>query len=190
MIKTIGIDLDQTLIKHKIEPEKQAAKNLGILNYPEINDWYFTNLTKLHVKEILRLFDDPYFMGINCNYPYEGSQEKIFKWSSLGYKIIIITARNEPVRKATEFMVERFFPTVDKLLFVGIEDSKRDLMIENKLDIWIDDNPKGVQTSCELKIETYLIYNEITKKYIPKETINNLPINCVKSIIDIKLKGE
>jgi len=186
----IGVDLDQTLIDHLIPVEKQAAKNLGIIKYPEIKDWYFSNYTKEHKTEVMRLFNDSFFMGINGNEPIKFSQEKIYRWSILGHKIVIITARNKTVRKATKYMVDEFFPVVNKLLFVEIEESKKNLMMENKLDIWIDDNPKGVQTSCDLGIETYLIYNDNSKRYISEELIKTLPVKCVESIADIKLKGE
>jgi len=186
----IGVDLDQTLIDHNVQVEELAARNLGIKEYPKCHDWGFSNLTTEHKNEIIRLFNTTFYMGVNGNEPIEGSQEKLYKWSMLGHKIVIITARNKPIRIATEYMVGELFPVVDKLLFVGIEESKKNLMIENKLDVWIDDSPIGVQTSCDLGIETYLIYNDHSKRYITEELVQTLPVKCVESIADIKLKGE
>ena len=186
----IGIDLDQTLIHHIIQAEDLAAKNLGITDYPECNDWYFSNFSKEHKTEMMRLFNDLFFMGINYNNPIVGSQEKLFKWSMLGHKIIIITARNKPVIEATKHLVEDFFPVVNGLFFVDINTSKKGIMLKEKIDVWIDDSPTGIKTSCELGIETYVIYNDITKRYIPKEMIQTLPVKCVENISDIKLKGE
>jgi len=185
----IGIDLDETIIYHVVQPEEQAARNLGIKEYSECNDWYFSNLTKRHKTEIMRLFNDPYYMGLKCNCPIKGSIDKLSEWS-LYHKIIIITARNKSVRKATKYMVEKFFPSVNDLIFVDIEHSKKEAMIESQIDLWVDDNPKGVQTSCELGIETYLIYNDQTKRYISREIIKVLPVKCIESIADVKLKGE
>lgn len=186
----IGIDLDQTLINHLVPVEEQAAKNLGIKEYPEVNDWYFSSLTQEHKAEIMRLFDDPYFMGINGNEPIPGTQEKLYNWSLMGHKIVIITARNKPIREETEHLVDEFFPVVKKIRFTEIDQPKKDIMLEEKIDIWIDDNPKDIQTSCALGIETYLIYNDITKRYIPKEIIETLPVIVVNSVSDIKSKGE
>ena len=62
--------------------------------------------------------------------------------------------------------------------------------MEIYLDVWIDDAPHGVDTSCKLGIETYLIYNERTKRYIPEDLLKRLPVKCVEKISDIKLKGE
>lgn len=186
----IGIDLDNTLINHHIQAEDLAAKNLGIKHYPKCNDWNFSNFTEEHKIEIMRLFDDPFFMGINCNVPVEGSQEKLYEWSMMGHKIIIITARNKPIRKETKHLVDEFFPIVKRIRFVDIQKSKRHIMLDEKIDVWIDDAPHGVETSCQLGIETYLIYNEETKRYIPEDIPRTLPVKCVENISKIKLKGE
>ena len=41
-----------------------------------------------------------------------------------------------------------------------------------------------------LGIETYLIYNEETRRYISEDIPRTLPVKCVESISKINLKGE
>ena len=188
----IGIDLDNTLIKPINNAVDVAAKNLGIKNYPDICDYWFSSLSEEHRNECMRLFNDPDFMGIKNYRPIEHYSvlNKMMKWKKLGHEIVIITAREEPIHLVTLELVYICFHPIKKVLFCNITESKKQLMIDEKLDVWIDDAPHGVETSCKLGIKTYLIYNERTKKYIPDDLIEGLSVICVEEVSNIKLEGE
>jgi hypothetical protein len=189
-LRKIGIDLDNTLIRSINREVDIAAKNLGIKKYPDICDYWFSNLTKEHRNECMRLFHDPNFMGYKNQIPIENNYYKLIKWQELGYNILIMTAREKSVHKVTLDLVKLYFPLIKKVLFCDIKESKEQLMLNEGLDIWIDDAPHGIETSCKLGIRTYLIYNERTKKYIPEDIPKRLPVICVEKISDIILEGE
>lgn len=180
----IGTDLDATLVDTATNVVYMACRNIGDYTYLNANhDWHFTGWPENLRQEISRLFRDENFM-CNCM-TFSGVIPTLYKWKDVGHSIIIITARAPEIREGTRQMVSRLFPMIDKLLFVGIDESKRDLMVSEKLDMWIDDAPHGIQQALDLGIKPYLIHNKYTKKY--NSNILGLDVNPVKVISEIQL---
>jgi hypothetical protein len=162
-----------------------AALNLGITEYPHnITDYEFSNISKEHRQEIMRLFRDPYFMGSVL--PIPGTIKKLIEWNRQDHNLVVITAREKPVRKCTIELVNHWFPMISNVYFVDIKESKSKLMQELKIDVWIDDAPYGVMNSLELKIPTYLVSNTRTQY---NHTIRSLLPACrvVKDVAAVSL---
>lgn len=171
----IGMDLDSTLIGWLIRPEKKAAWDLNIKDYPDTTDFEFSTLIPSHVKRIKELFLDPDFMG-PANVVFDPLDKlKLSLWKEEGHRLIVITSRKEPVRKATEMIIEEYFPEIDKLIVCSKIENKKQHMIDENLDVWIDDNPRGLRIACELKIPlVFAIVNRVTEKYNNTETLSIL----------------
>jgi len=185
----IGLDLDGSLIYNNIDIVDLAAKNLNIKNYKQQTDYFFSTLTKQHKKEILRLFLVPEIMCKNM-FIFPGTNIKLINWKLKGYKIIIITAREKPVYEGTFKMIKQLFPNlIDNIFFTGdMWGSKKDYMLNEKIDLWVDDVPHGIKTSLELGIETFMVHNKYTSFY-NKEAIGILidKDHVIETIADIKL---
>ena len=188
MIKTIGLDLDGTLIRSIEYVHNLAARILGIKDYPFPIDFKHSNLTEEHHTKIFELFNDPAFM---CNtyiqQPLVDTVEKLREWKLKNYKLIIITAREKPVQDGTFKLVKYYFPNlIDKILFTGMWESKADCMLKEGIDVWIDDADIGVETSIKIGIKTYLIRNEHT--FYNNAGALIVPKECqVESIKDIQI---
>jgi hypothetical protein len=157
----IGVDLDSTLIKMKAV--EIASKQLG---YPFTDKnavvWNHHNFPEDLRAKIFSLFEDPKIMCENA-WPIEGAQTRITQWTRAGHEVILITARNQSLHEGTRALVREHFPEITDVNFVGQTESKKSLMSEKKLDLWVDDAPHGVEDSLSLGIETYLISNNYTK---------------------------
>jgi len=157
----IGIDLDSTLIE--THAAAVASEQLG---YPyknkDVTHWNHLNFPEDLRKKIMDHFLDPHHM---CDQalPIEKSQQTIKQWSDAGHTIVLITARAEPIRAKTIEMVNRLYPEIKDINFVGMDQSKKDVMIEKEIDFWIDDAPHGIIDALSLGIDTYLVSNNYTK---------------------------
>ena len=156
----IGIDLDQTLVYMEESVVKIAAKNTKTKSYPKRFDYNFSEFPEEMRKEIFRLFEDPIYMKRIV--PLPGAVNKLNQWKKEGHKIVIITARDLSVEEVTREAVKKYFPMVDALHFVGIGNSKEVLFKSEKIDVWVDDNPKDVIASTKMGIRTCLISNSHT----------------------------
>lgn len=162
MKKIIGVDLDSTLIENNICAK--AAKKLGY-DYTEkdVTDWYYNNFPEDMRTLAIQMFRDPFVMCEDDIRPIEGSQQKITEWTNRGYEIVLITARVAAIHEATIKLVNRLYPEIKNINFVDFNESKIDVMVRNKVQIWIDDAPHGVIDAMSLHIPTILISNNLTK---------------------------
>lgn len=160
-IKSIGVDLDSTLIKMTVCGK--AAKMLGY-DYKDVDviDWYQSNFPDDMKHMILSMFNDPVIMSEDVE-PIEGSQKKIKEWSESGHRIVLITARGTALEPSTVAMVNRLYPEIKELNFVNFNESKIDTMIANNIDVWVDDAPHGVIDAMSLHIPTIMVSNNYTK---------------------------
>jgi len=179
----IGLDLDSTLIEPYIKAHILASYALKEETIPKLKDFNFSNF-KPHVRnEIYRLFLDDFFMNRFMR-PIEGTNKKLQIWRQQGHTLTIITARDENIQKGSTQMIYRFFPNVIKQIdFVPLGTSKKEKMIDNKLDVWVDDNIDGVETALDLGLKTYIVTHNYNKNLKHKELIR---VNNV-SEIDINL---
>lgn len=158
---TIGIDLDSTLIK--MEAVRIASGDLGYeFTDKHSVDWNHNNFPDDLRKRIFELFNDPIHMCQNAT-PIEGAADKVRSWSLTGHKVVLITARPEPIRKATIEMVNNFFPSITNIRFVGFNESKVGVLRDEGVSIWVDDAPHGVEDSLRMGIRTFIISNNYTK---------------------------
>lgn len=157
----IGIDLDSTIIK--MRAVELASKSLG---YPFTDKnavvWDHHNFPKDLREKIFALFEDTKIMCDDVQ-PIAGAQTKIKQWVEAGHNIILITARNPPLHEGTIQLIKKHFPEITDINFVGQTESKKNVMIDKKIDVWIDDAPHGIEDSLSLGIKTYLISNNYTK---------------------------
>jgi 5'(3')-deoxyribonucleotidase len=157
----IGIDLDSTLIE--THAAAVAAQELGYdIHNKDVTHWNHLNFPEDLRKKIMEYFMDPLHMCDQAK-PIERTQETIKKWVKAGHRIVLITARAEPIRAKTIEMVNRLFPEIEDINFVGMDQSKKSLMVSKKIDFWVDDAPHGVLDSISISIPTYLVSNNYTK---------------------------
>ncbi len=157
----IGVDLDSSLIKTTV-PER-ASKELGYsYGNKDVTHWNHVNFPEDLRKRIMEYFTDPIQMCDNAE-PIEKAQETIKRWTEEGHTIVLITARSESIKDKTIEMVNRLFPEIKDINVVGMDQSKKDIMLSKKIDVWIDDAPHGVLDSMSIGIDTILVSNNYTK---------------------------
>ena len=204
----IGLDYDNTLVNNTAI--ETAAKNLGI-TIPQEYTYYLDGLKEDHKKETVRLFNDQNYMSNLL--PIEGALTQLERWKRCGHKVIIITSRHTSLRESTENAISINFPNViDKVCFASEYYINKFLLIQQeKIEVWIDDNPYDTVNTVKAGINTYLISNKntpynysikhifednhvvenITHIYFEKVTIK-CTLCCTKNkftIYDIKDKG-
>ena len=185
----IGVDLDSTIIK--MRAVEAASKALGY-EFTDKNAilWNHPNFPDDLRETIFDLFNDPKIMCEEA-WPIEGAQTRVQQWTKKGHNVILITARDLPIRDATVKMVNEHFPEITDINFVAQTESKTEVMKAKKLDLWIDDAPHGVIDSLALGIRTYLISNNYTKynHSVVEELLAKYPdkFSVVKLLYDIVL---
>lgn len=158
---TIGIDLDSTLIE--TNAAEIAAKDLGYaIGNKDVTRWNHLNFPEDLRAKIMEYFMDPAHMCDHAK-PIEGSQSAITAWTNQGHTIVLITARAESLRDHTIQMVNRLFPEIKEVHVVGVDQSKKSVMLEKQIDFWVDDAPHGILDAISIGIPTYLISNNYTK---------------------------
>jgi len=179
---TIGIDLDNTLIKCNIV--EMTAKEFNFdLSKLEFQDWKFTNFPIELKTEIYKRFSNPYYMTTEPFISFMSMDYlKLKKWKDEGHRIVLITAREKSIEAETKSMVRKRIFNFDKIYF---SKNKKIIFNNEKLDIWIDDNPEDCKSALTLGIKTYLIQNKDTK--YNHNMKNNLKLTKVKSVSDIEL---
>lgn len=179
----VGCDLDSTLVDLSSSINKINIE-LGY-NYKasDLLDWYLQCFPEDYRRRCFELYSDDNFM---CSLkPINGAQQKIRLWKSMGYKIVIITARHPELKHGTLKMVKELFPEVDETILVGHNIPKKDYMIAKKIKYWIDDAPHGVLESINLDITSFLISNNETKyNWHVRDTEG---LNVVESIKDVNI---
>ena len=178
-IMNIGLDLDNTLIDTNIVQD--VLDDFGIIDitYKDVYHWDLRDLPPEIRTEVFRRYKMPEY---NCNVPaIKGVRRKLNIWKRLGHKLIIITSRPKEIEQETIDMVMKTFPVVDKVI-VAYDKKKKDILVEEKIDMFVDDAPHHIEEAIEAKIKyIYLISNKHTPyNYEYKEQHQNM--NIVKGI--------
>jgi len=157
----VGLDFDNTIVKTRRSAIKIAAKEIGLkIDYTKPRSYSFDEYPEDMKKIIFEKFDDCDFSTDLTILP--GARCKLKEWKEAGHKLFIITARNEPIRKATTAYIEKHLPMIDETHFVDMGTSKAEKQKELRLDFWIDDSPIDVPVAFGLGIKTMLISNSDT----------------------------
>ena len=94
---------------------------------------------------------------------FPGVRERLEYWKWLRHKLVIITARAEVLRAGTEFMIQALFPKlISAVRLVGRGRPKKELLVQEKVSVWVDDAPHGVLEARSLGLRTFLVRNDNT----------------------------
>jgi len=151
----IGIDLDSTLVD-----TVGMIKDIFIKHqvaYTPALDWHMTNYPEEIRKEIFDIFKNkPEIM--RSIKPFPGVISLLDRMSEKN-EIIIITSRVEI--EENKRWIESMFPMVSWVIVTNSE-NKKEHFINEKIDIWIDDAPHGIEDARSLGIPTIMISNSDT----------------------------
>ena len=181
----IGIDIDDT-ISYTFEETYPAAKKFveNYLGRKVINEDFSTTVDYNYIENVLQISKEEMeeFWKINLAdltkkvKPKEKSIEVINKLKEEGNNIIIITARwNEDYcdsEKLTKEWLNKYNISYDKL-YIGAE-SKKQIAIDEKIDVFIDDSIKNCEEVSSANIETYLFASKINVKNPKSQNFNIL----------------
>lgn len=156
----IGIDLDDTILRNNVI--EIASKAYGLdFSKRDVYDWEFSNFPK-NVKDLIYLlYKEPSYMVDNAEF-INGSIKKLKEWSMLGFEVYIVTNRPMEIRKATIEKFKNLLPITDIYFSNG---SKKEILKELNLDVWIDDAPHGILEAIELGIEKVYMVSNLETKY-------------------------
>ena len=152
-IMRFGFDLDEVVVDLTPEFESYLAANYGIdwpaecfINF-EFEKCGFVNDEELNnkiVKDMVEIANDADFQ-FNAD-PVEGAREVLQKFKRIGHKLYFISSRpkrNQP--KTFKWLRQNDIP-FDKLIIVGRNDPKGPYGLKFKLDMYVDDLEKHLES--------------------------------------------
>lgn len=175
----IGIDIDDTIAKTSEEVDiyaKEYTENIlkrdFKLNEIEILEpMWARHLYNWTIQED-KIFWDLYYEKIMKNLKPKDNAVKVINKLSEKHTIIIITARWDKesgiISKITKDWLDSYEIHYDKL-FLNHQD-KRNIAIENDIELFIDDNLKTCTQISNMNIKTFLMNSRINKN----ATVNNI----------------
>ena len=180
----IGLDLDSTLIK--LPCIELASKELGFdFDETHVEDWQFKKVfPEILRHRVFEMFADPKVMCDKVT-PIDGTQNKIKEWCNKGHRLTIITSRIDSLQYKTVEMINKFYPEIEKVTFVGFNQSKKEALIENKIQLFVDDGPHNIEVAMEIP---NLVCILLSNKYTRYNWYLRDKVNLVKAIKDIQLK--
>lgn len=153
----ICFDLDSTLVDLQ-EPIKKIFKKHNIKYYPAI-DWGMHNYPENIRKEIYKMFANPDAM---CNLkPFPYARKCIDYLINKGHHVIIVTSRHDNIKEKTIEMVDNLFNV--KCIVVPFGKSKLDVLLENKISLYVDDCSNNLVEYTLAGIRCILISNKETQ---------------------------
>ncbi len=182
----IGLDIDDTIcnsaevtLKYALEFDK-TLRNTGIVNP---ND-YITRGMFDWSKEEIEYFSNQFFdISALEAIPYPGVKEAFDNWRTLGYQIILISARNKyfsDSKRITEEWLEKNNLKVDKLYVAT--DLKDECAEKEGITIYMDDIPSTCKAVYKKGITTIKMYS----KYTNNEEIEKIPmVRSFQEFVDI-----
>lgn len=176
-MKTIGMDLDETLVDLQSKINKLFKKYK--LQPANPVDWQFSNYPEKVRKDVFELFLNKKIM---CNLKPFKYSKKLIKWlKKEGYKVVVITARDKSLKDDTIKFVKKTF-NVDCYV-VGPDTSKLSLMRKLDVKLWIDDSPKTLEY-YQAGINCILMSNESTLYNHYLRTVGLLWSKSIKNLYD------
>lgn len=199
----IGIDIDNVLsnfddelLKEFLEHDKKL-RNSGIINEKADNitkgmfDWSREEIDDFYSNNIERI-------AVNLNV-VDGAKEYVKKLKNHGYKIFIVSGRNNgeysnPYKMTSEWL-EKYGIEYDKLILTNAYEykEKADICLENNISIMIDDSVKILNEVNNSGIKALLMdtpynrkSNSLTRVHNWKE-IYNFIINFQKEKVNVIL---
>ena len=168
----IGIDIDDTISKTseiidilaKEYTEKELKREFTI-NESDVTDPYWAKDTYNWTEEESDKFFETYYEEMMENVEPKEDVIETIKHLAKRNKIIIITARwdkkNNIMMKITKNWLEKYQIHYDQL-FIGHKD-KRQLVTENEIEIFIDDNYQTCKQISELNVRTLIMNSRLNK---------------------------
>ncbi len=161
----IGIDIDDTMTDLGDQMLKEAIKyDISLGNSGEIlNDSYYAAKKFNWNEQETRYFMSIIRKKIVCNAKLrKGLKPILNKLRNEGYKIIIITARSnyyyEDALKMTKDWLKKENIPYDKLIIEARDKAK--VALEEKIDIFLDDDIINCQNVAKLNIKTFIMDNK------------------------------
>ena len=170
----IGIDIDDTIsltFEETYPKAKEYVKNdLGRKVIEEecenIVDYYIEQRLKITEEEMRIFWRKNLVQLLKSVKPKENSIEVINKLKTEGHNIIIITARwNEDYcnsEKLSKEWLDKYKIPYDKI-YTGM-DSKKEIAIEEKLDLFIDDSIRNCREVSSAGIKCLLFLSKVNCK--------------------------
>ena len=168
----IGIDIDDTIAKTSEMTdifaqkftEEELKRNFTI-NEIDVKDPYWAKQTYSWSEEENDKFWEMYYAKIMEELEPKEDVIETLKHLAQKNKIIIITARwdneNNIIEKITKNWLEKHQIHYDKL-YIGHKD-KRQLVTENQVEIFIDDNYQTCKQISELNVRTLIMNSRLNK---------------------------
>lgn len=163
---TIGIDIDDTITETTITGNKYIAKfDNSYSDYHDLPQSKYFDFLNLYLQEIVK-----------NNILKDGVKEAFDYFNDCGYKIIIITARNNVhapnVIELTKEFLERNNLKYDKVVFDELKIGQKSQYVkENGCDIFIDDKENILDEVNTLgNVECIRFASDKSSKY---KTFNN-----------------
>lgn len=138
----LGFDLDDVIIDHTKNKQK-VAKRLGFLLEPK--NTAVPRLGKLIPKKIYRALRDKTYGSLSLSAPSVPGVKKIIKFlEKKGHQIIIVSRRYPENRKVALDWLEKEHLNHLPTFFVDSDEDKLKLARKNRLEAYIDNDPRIV----------------------------------------------
>lgn len=188
---TIAIDLDDTIINSFEDLMVYFAEYFNMdLNYCKKNKYSYNNYPNNLIERKKEFIEYLRTNKLINNISLKESSKEIIKYlHDNNFKIIILTARNNDVLSNAYYETKNYLDkngiVYDKLF---CEHDKHKILIEEKVDVFIDDSIKGLNYNIDACKYHILFNTEINKDV----NTNFNRVNSWKEIKDIllNLRGE
>lgn len=157
-MKTIGIDIDNT-----ITCTSEKIKECLALYAPDYTDYH--NLPKPQLIEFLTMYQE--YIHNNCELK-PGIKEAFTYFQQKGYKIIIVTAREESIASPNEEALTKEYLKKHNLEYSKIYfacHKKGKIAKDNNIELFIDDNETVLDDIHKYNIECLKISSYLNSKY-------------------------
>jgi 5'(3')-deoxyribonucleotidase len=160
----IGIDLDNTLVNLNDFWIRKVSKELGYnFTGKDHTRWSFDNYPQDFIKRTFELMVDPFFMG---NLPIiDGAFGKLLEWKEAGHTLIVITSRCKELEEVTCNFIIREFSQINKTFVLGVDNDKEDILVKEKINVIVDDNPMCIKSAIKLGIKHIFMISNIDTGY-------------------------
>jgi uncharacterized HAD superfamily protein len=200
-VSAIVLDLDDTILSFlSFLLSFYNTKNNSSISEVDITEWDFEHLEfedsinskKITGEDIKKVFKDYEDHGLYVALPpIPQATHAIELMRLLGYRIIILTGRNEKYRKDTELSL-----TINKIPFdelvLSAQKDKEIIRLSKKYNLvaFVDDNPKNIKDVLNTdKVDTlYLMDRVYNRNILPIEDVIRVRdlIEIIRSLKDLR----